>query len=129
MNSKKISGMIVGTAIIIVIGFTIYRALTGIGVGFNEIMGLAILFSIFFSAITWGTKGEDDGVRADEELGRKITEKSSKISYFVLMVLILIILLVDQFILGTMNTSLLIVLGLAFATLPCVEFLVARKYR
>jgi hypothetical protein len=128
MKTRKIGGIIFGTVTLIIIGFTIYRITMGKDVGFNEIVSIAIALSMFFSTITWGTKKDKDGIFQDEELGRMITEKSSKISYFVLTALILVATFADELINGTVNLFLLVLLGLSIVILPFVEFLVARKY-
>ena len=65
----------------------------------------------------------------EEELGQRITEKSSKISYFILTFFILGAVAADQLINDTINIFLLVLLGLAMITLPFIEFLVARRYR
>ncbi len=61
----------------------------------------------------------------EEELGQRITEKSSKISYFILLAAVG----ADQWVNGTVNVFLLAALALGMVTLPLVEFLVARKYQ
>lgn len=87
------------------------------------------LLMMFFSAVTWGTKEEKDGITQEEELGKKITERSSKISYFILLVFIFIAVVIDKYVNETSNLFLLIILALAMMTLPIVEFFVARKYQ
>ncbi|KGA96721.1 hypothetical protein AJ85_00945 [Alkalihalobacillus alcalophilus ATCC 27647 = CGMCC 1.3604] len=129
MNTRKIGGLIIGLAILAVLGFTIYKILTDKEVGFNEIITFSILFAMFFSTITWGGEKEKDGILQKEELGKKITEQSSKISYLILVVLILIAVYVDHLISDTYNIFLLGILGVAMVLLPLVEFLVSRKYQ
>jgi peptidoglycan/LPS O-acetylase OafA/YrhL len=129
MNSRKWGALILAVATIIVIGHTIYKAITGKEVGFNEISTLAILLMMFLSAITWGSKEKKDGISPKEELGRKIMEKSAVISYYILLFIIMIAVFTDELVNGTTNIFLLGVLGLAMVLLPLVEFLVARKYQ
>ena len=129
MSSRKMGGIIFGIATIIVIGYSIFKVMTGKEFGFNEIMTIAICLMMFFSAITWGNKEEKDGVYQKDELGQKITEKSSKISYFILIGLILIAVFVDELVNGTVNMFLLIILGLSMVILPLVEFITAKKYQ
>ncbi|NGP46460.1 hypothetical protein G4V62_16445 [Bacillaceae bacterium SIJ1] len=128
MSKRNLGGIIFGIATLIIILYTMYKLISGKEVGFNEISSIAIGMMIFFSTITWGSKQEKDGIYPDEELGQKITEKSAKISYFILLVIILIAVAVDQLVNGTVNIFLLAVLALAMITLPLVEFLVAKKY-
>ena len=129
MSSRKMGGIIFGIATIIVIGYSIFKVMTGKEFGFNEIMTIAICLMMFFSAITWGNKEEKDGVYQKDELGQRITEKSSKISYFILISLILIAVFVDELVNGTVNLFLLIILGLSMVILPLVEFITAKKYQ
>lgn len=129
MSTRKIGAIIFGTATSIVIGFSVFKVFIGKEVGFNEIMVIGTLLMMFFSTITWGNKEEKDGILQEEELGQRITEKSSKISYFILLFLILAAVSADKFVIGTINIFLLGILGLAMVTLPFVEFLVAKKYQ
>ena len=118
-----------GIATLIVMGFTIYKIFAGKDVGFNEIITIGALLMIFLSAITWGTKEAKDGILQEEELGQRITEKSSKISYFLLKLFIFLAVVADRFINETINIFLLLLLGLSMITLPLIEFLVAKKYQ
>lgn len=124
MKTRTIGGIIFGALTLIIIGFTIYRIIIGKDVGFNEIIPIAMALSMFFSSITWGTKKNNDGIFQDEELGRVITEKSSKISYFVLTAFILGAVIADELINGTVNLFLLVLLALSIIILPIIEFLV-----
>src|SRR5690625_4185706 len=90
MRTRKIGAIIIGAATLIVIGFSIFKIITGKEVGFNEVIVIGTLLMMFFSAITWGNKEEKDGILQEEELGQRITEKSSKISYFILVFFILV---------------------------------------
>mgnify|MGYP001237749650 CR=1 FL=1 len=129
MSSRKIGGVIIATAALIVIGYSIVKIINGGDFGFNEITTISILLAMFFSAITWGDKEENDGVFVGDELGKKITEKSSKISYYILLVVLLIAVTADQIVNETNNIFLLAALGLGMIILPLVEFLVAKKYQ
>ncbi|MEC1261717.1 hypothetical protein P9D34_14875 [Bacillus swezeyi] len=129
MSTRKIGSVISGIAALIVVGFTIYKIIVGKDVGFNEVMSMGALLMIFFSANTWGTKEEQDGILQEEELGQRITEKSSKVSYFLLTFFIFGAVVADQFINETINIFLLLLLGLSMITLPFIEFLVAKKYQ
>ncbi|MGN7941003.1 hypothetical protein [Virgibacillus sp. 6R] len=129
MSTRKIGSIIFGIATLIVVGFTIYKVISGKDVGFNEVITIGALLMMFFSTITWGTKEEKDGILQEEELGQKITEKSSKVSYFLLTFFIFGAVVADKFINETINVFLLLLLGLSMITLPFIEFLVAKKYQ
>ncbi|GIN60241.1 hypothetical protein J27TS8_02340 [Robertmurraya siralis] len=129
MKTRKIGAVVIGTAILIVIGYTIFNIITGKAVGFQEVIVIGTLLMMFLSTITWGNKEEKDGILIEEELGQRITEKSSKISYFILLFLILIAVAADEIVNGTINVFLLAILGLAMILLPLVEFFVAKKFQ
>ncbi len=129
MSTRKTGAVIIGSAALIVIGWSVFKIAAGKEVGFNEVITIGGLLMMFFSAVTWGNKEEQDGILQEEELGQKITEESSKISYFVLLFVILLAVAADKAVNGTINVFLLLVLGLAMITLPFVEFLVAKKYQ
>ena len=128
MNVKKFGTILFGIAALIVIGYSITNYFQGKEVGFNEIIVSSGLVMTFLSSLTWGTN-KADGILQEEELGQRIIEKSSKISYYLLTLFIFVIIGAEQMITGSINVSMLIILGLAMVTLPFVEFLVARKYQ
>lgn len=129
MSTRKLGAIIIGTATLIVVGYSIFKFITEREFGFNEVITIGALLMMFFSAITWGNKEEKDGILPEEELGQMIMEKSSKISYFVLVFFILIAVAADKMVNGTVNIFLLGILGLAMVILPFVEFLTAKKYQ
>ena len=128
MTVKKIGTIIFGCASLIAIGYTVYKYSQGNGIGFNEIFLICVLVMMFLSGLTWGKKPEDDGILQEEELGKKIIEKSSKIGYLILTVIIIAVIGIERAITGVNSIYLLIVLGFALLTLPLVEFFVSRKY-
>lgn len=129
MKSRKLGAIIFGTATLIVICYSIFKIITGKEVGFNEVLAIGSILMMFFSTITWGNKEEKDGILIEEELGQRIKERSSKISYFILLFFILVAVVAEELINGTINIFLLVILGLAMIILPFVEFLVAKKYQ
>ncbi|WAA11807.1 hypothetical protein [Fervidibacillus halotolerans] len=128
MNSRKIAGLLYGVATIIVLGFSIYKIVIGEEIGFNEITTIGILVSTYFTMITWGSREEKDGIFPDDELGQRITEKSAKIGYFVLLIAIFIALVVDKIINGDSNIVLLLLMTLAMVTLPTIEYIYSKKF-
>ena len=129
MSKRRISSVIFGLATLLVVGFTIYKITVGKDVGFNEVITIGVLLMMFLSTLTWGTKEEKDGILQDEELGQKITEKSSKIGYYLLTLFILGAVAADNFVNETINIFLLLLLGLSMITLPLIEFFVAKRYQ
>ena len=129
MNSRRIGAIILGIALLIVFGYSMYKLAVGKEIGFNEILAIATLTMVFFSTITWGTKEEKDGILQEEELGQRITEKSAKISYYLLLVFIFIAVSADKIINGTANIFLILILGLAMITHPIIEYFYSKKYQ
>lgn len=82
MTTRKIGAIIFGITTLIMIGYTIYRLLTGKNVGFNEIIGISIALMLFFSVAVWGNKKEKDGIYQDDELGQKNYRKKFKNKLF-----------------------------------------------
>lgn len=129
MKTRKINAMLIGIAALIVIGYSIFKISNGKEMGFNEVGTIGVLLMMFFSTITWGDKIDQDGILQEEELGQRIIEKSSKISYFLLLFFIVVAVAADKLINGTINAFLLGLLGLAMIILPIVEYVVAKKYQ
>mgnify|MGYP001406831796 CR=1 FL=1 len=127
--SRKNGALTFGLVTIIMIINIVYRIMRGEELGFMEILLPAVFIVYFLSYITWGNKDEKNGIYQDEELGQKIKEKSSKISYYTLVFIIFLVVFADRIINGTFNVLLLIILGVAMIILPTVEFFVARKYK
>ncbi|MFZ5642663.1 MAG: hypothetical protein ACOY46_03600 [Bacillota bacterium] len=86
---KKIKLVTCIIVTLVILGFTIYKWLTNGYIGKNELFSVAIILSILFSTLTWSSTRQE-GITEDEELGRYIILKSAKISYFLLVFLILI---------------------------------------
>ncbi|MEO2207059.1 hypothetical protein ABGV42_25415 [Paenibacillus pabuli] len=129
MKIKHWKTAITGVAAFIVLTTVIYRTATGKDIGFNDIASLGAVTLLFLSALTWGTKEDQDGVREDEELGRRITEQSSKVGYFLLTLFILVAVGIDQWAHEEPSLLLLSLLGLSMVTLPFIEWVHMRKYR
>ena len=128
MTVKKFGSILFGLASIGVLMYSIFKVAQGDQIGFNEVFTFSLLLMMFLSSLTWGNKSEDDGILQEEELGQKITEKSSKIGYLILTVLIIFVIGIERAITGVNSIYLIVVLGLAMITLPIVEFIVSRKY-
>lgn len=129
MKRRKFGAIVFGVLTLGAIATSIFRMIDGRDAGFNEIVMIAMFTMLFLSALTWGGKDEKDGIYIDDELGRKITEKAAKMSYHLLVVIILFAVAIEKLVYGTVNIFLLLVLGIGMILLPAVEFVVARKYQ
>ena len=128
---KKVS--LIGSLILITAigGYGIYEWIT------KEIINASTLFFLFlgigflFQSITWGEmEGKHEGEK--DELEKHITLVSSKISYYLLLLLMIIVLVVSERVTAMndiRNIPLVLVIGLAWITMPITEFVVSKKYR
>ncbi|QLG39559.1 MULTISPECIES: hypothetical protein [unclassified Paenibacillus] len=129
MRSRNWIIGITGLSALLVLGMVIYRTAFGKSVGLGEMVTLGAIMMLFMSTVTWGTKADQDHVREDEELGRKITEQSSKLGYFLLTFFILIAVAIDHWMHEEPSLLLLSLLGLSMVILPFLEWIQMRKYR
>ncbi|NOG28010.1 hypothetical protein [Lysinibacillus fusiformis] len=128
--TKKVS--LIGSLVIIVsIGsYGVYEWIT------KEMIDAATIFFVFlgigllFQSITWGeTKGVNEGKK--DELEKHITIVSSKISYYLLLLFMVIVLVISERVTSLndiKNIPLVIVIGLTWITMPITEFVVSKKY-
>lgn len=128
INVKLFGGILSGIALLIVLGFNLYKFIQGNGLSFSDLITIPVLLIFFLNTITWNSDQEQQ-----DELGRMITYKSAKLSYFCLLIFIFITFLVVEFPVRSNqqieNMPLFIVLCVAVVILPAIEFFVARKYR
>ncbi|SDN90903.1 hypothetical protein [Bacillus sp. OK048] len=132
MTTVKIVSLICSLVLIAAIGgYGIYEWIT------KEIINASTLFFLFlgigflFQSITWGEmEGKHEGEK--DELEKHITLLSSKISYYLLLLLMIIVLVISERVTAMndiRNIPLVIVIGLAWITMPITEFVVSKKYR
>lgn len=128
--TKKVS--LIGSLVIIVsIGsYGVYEWIT------KEMIGAATIFFVFlgigllFQSITWGEMNRVNEGKKDE-LEKHITLVSSKISYYLLLLFMVIVLVISERVTALndiKNIPLVIVIGLAWITMPITEFVVSKKY-
>lgn len=106
-----------------------HKISNGLFIGFNDVFFISGLLLCFFFTMTWGTKKQNDGILLDEELGKRIQEKSSSVSYQILALLIFFAVIGDAIINETVNIFLLILLGIAIVIQPMISFIVAQSYQ
>lgn len=127
---KKVS--LIGSLVIItsVGGYGVYQWIN------EEIINPATIIFVFlgigllFQSITWGDmNGKQEGKK--DELEKHITLVSSKISYYLLLLLMIIVLVISERVTAMndiKNIPLVVVIGLAWITMPITEFVVSKKY-
>lgn len=127
---KKVSILCSLILIFSIGGFGIYEWVAKDIVNAMTIIFIFIGIAMLFHSITWG---DLDGKHESEkdELEKHITLTSTKISYYVLFLLMSIVLIVSEGVTAMndiQNIPLVIAIGLAWITLPITEFIVSRKY-
>lgn len=127
--TRKHGALMFGTVTLLTIINLIYRVIVGDELGFMEIIMPATFMVFFLTSIIWGNEEEENGIYKDEELGKKIIEKSSMISYYTLIFIIFIAMFADRLIKDTFNVLLLVILAVAMVLQPIVQFFVMRKYK
>jgi len=112
-------------------GYGIYEWFTKEVINASTLIFLFLGIGFLFQSITWGEmEGKHEGEK--DELEKHITLLSSKISYYVLLILMIIVLVVSERVIAIndiKNIPLVIVIGLAWITMPITEFVVSKKYR
>lgn len=128
---KKISLVCSLVIIISIGGFGIYEWLVKGTINASTIFFVFLGIGFFFHSITWGDmNGKYEGEK--DELEKLVTLKSSKISYYILLILMIIVLVLSERVTALndiQNIPLVIVIGLAIITLPITEFLILKKYQ
>lgn len=132
MKIEKRVSLFCSIVIIIAIGgFGVYEWLVKDLINASTIFFVFLGVGFFFNSMTWSDlDGKHEGEK--DELEKYITLKSTKISYYLLLILMLIVLVLSERVVALNdieNIPLVIVIGLAFITLPITEFFVSKKYQ
>jgi hypothetical protein len=93
----------------------------------NDFIRWAIPLGIVMSALTWGTPHK--GFSQDDELGKLIMMNSARFSYYALLIVIVIVLVIEKWVNGQDNVPLNLVLCFGLAVHPVAEFLISRRYK
>lgn len=128
-KNKSIIAILVFIVFLSIVGFSLYK-----WVSFGTIDAAGIFFSFLTLSyfFNWLNRGHHEGGGEKDELDRHIETQSTKIGYYVLMILSGLILFISE---GTGNFNeidnypLVIVVGLTFVTVPITEFIYSKKYK
>lgn len=117
--------------IIAIGGYGLYEWFAKGIVNASTLFFVSLGISFFFQSITWGEMdGKHEGEK--DEMEKYISLQSSKVSYFILLFVMLIVLVVSEKAapMNDMNNiPLVIVIGFAMITLPITEYVVGKRYR
>lgn len=131
-KTKLILGSILTLAIIAVISFATIQVYQGKELGIYDVFTISILIGGFFYVITWGSSSiygpESD--EADDEMGNHIKKTSSNISYFIMLVITVLLAYMssDTFLISH-KMALYLVMGLFFIVNPVTQFFIMKRYR
>ncbi|PFN27870.1 hypothetical protein [Bacillus cereus] len=134
MNTKKTIFIIIVLALLAILIHGAYKYITEGSILGGTIFAASLILSKLINHITWG---DPNGVskESQDEMGQQITYKSSKIAYFTLVVVMLLILLSSEgFSMGAnldgvKNLPLFIALCSSFFIYPIIELIVAKQYK
>ncbi len=127
-KTKKFAIIISIVTFLLISGFSIYKFLR-----YDQVDAAGIIFSFFalayvFNSLTWG---DLEGKKEKDELEQHIETQSSKIGYYALMILSVLVLFISEGfgdLSDIKNYPLLIVVGLTFVIQPITAFIYSRKY-
>ncbi|MFE5322566.1 hypothetical protein ACFQ88_28190 [Paenibacillus sp. NPDC056579] len=126
---KWILGVVIGAFLIYMGIRTWTKYSTGEPVTTSDLISIPILLMALMQLITWGL----DSKAQRDEMGRQISAKSANISYYMMVVALFLLWIVDRIVfvrkddLG--NVTLFFALCLSLVLQPVVEFFLARRYK
>ncbi|MBJ8105476.1 MULTISPECIES: hypothetical protein [Bacillus cereus group] len=133
MNTKKTIFVIIIFSLIAILVHGTYKYITEGSILGGTIFAGSLILGNLINHITWG---DPNGVseESQDEMGQQITYKSFKISYFVLMCMMFLILIFSEGFLSLLldeikNLPLFIALCSSFFIYPIVELIVAKQYK
>lgn len=128
---RKLSLICSIVLIVAIGGWGIYEWISKDVIRVTTIFFVCLGVSYFFNSLTWGELyGKHEGSKNDSE--KYITLLSAKISYYLLLVFMVIVLFISEATVSINelnNIPLALVIGIAFVIHPITEFIVSRKYR
>lgn len=130
MKNRKMFVVLLGLGSLALIGNLIYRFSMSLEVGFIEILFSSLFLFYFLFTITWGSrKKKKDGILPSEELGKQIEKKSISVSYSMLIGILLIGLIIERIATGTVNVSLMVILGISLVLPALLTYIIAQTYQ
>ncbi|RLQ93108.1 hypothetical protein [Falsibacillus albus] len=132
MKAVKIVSITCSLVVILAVGgFGIYEWTTEGIISPTTLFFVFIGIAFLFQSLTWGEmEGKHEAEK--DEVEKRITLLSSKISYYVLLGLMVLVLIVSEKVTSLndiKNLPLVLVIGLACITMPITEFVVSKRVR
>lgn len=124
---RVIGGILLGVIILAFLGLYVTDFLNDEDGRFADILMWLVIILVFFQGATWG----NDSKAEKDEMGQQIKNKSGKISYHILTVIIFVFWLIDSLVNENLadlgNIFLLTAFCLAIIIFPITQFFVARR--
>ncbi len=123
---KEIIGLLFLIGITVYFGGTFLSYFkTGDSFGIPEIFLIIALLVAWGELFTWGTRKE---VQKDE-MGRAIIKNSANVSYYVVLISLFVLWIIDFFFISKgENYTLFIAVCIAYITKPIIQFLLVKKH-
>ncbi len=128
MHWSQALGYAVGGAFFLLFCRMFYQWVQGDTLGVvDEFIRFAIPLVVVMSALTWSSAHK--GFNQDDELGKLIMLQSARFSFYAILIVIFIVLVIEKWVNGQDNIPLNLVLCFGLAVHPVAEFFISRRYR
>ncbi|MFA9558266.1 hypothetical protein ACERII_13240 [Evansella sp. AB-rgal1] len=129
MKSRMVVSILLLIGCFAILGNIIYKLIAGDGIVLSDVIFLSMLLLFFFFTITWGSSKKKDGILPSEELGKQIQHKSASVSYYMIVSLLFVGLIIDRIVTGTPNTTIMILFGLSLVIQPFITYVIAQTFQ
>ncbi|MFD2639557.1 hypothetical protein [Piscibacillus salipiscarius] len=124
---KLVGAILLGIIVIVFLGLYITDFINDEEGQMADIIMWVLIVLVFFQFATWGSDRQTE----KDEMGKQIKDKSGRISYYILTVLLLAFWFIENIVNGSLsslgNVLILTALCLAVIIYPIVQYIFARK--
>lgn len=116
-------------ALTIVVAYIGVKIMKAQAINLTDVATVSVLTGLLFSSMTWQEKDEEGGIQQNEKIGRRIQGQSTKISYYILLVVILGAAVIEQVTYHMVHPTTLMIMGMSLILVPVVDFILVRKHQ
>ncbi|GGG14292.1 hypothetical protein GCM10007425_05690 [Lysinibacillus alkalisoli] len=116
-------------ALTIVVAYIGVKIMKAQAINLTDVATVGVLTGLLFSSMTWQEKDEEGGIQQNEKIGRRIQGQSTKISYYILLVVILGAAVIEQVTYHMVHPTTLMIMGMSLILVPVVDFILVRKHQ
>lgn len=116
-------------ALTIVVAYIGVKIMKAQAINLTDVATVGVLIGLLFSSMTWQEKDEEGGIQQNEKIGRRIQGQSTKISYYILLVVILGAAVIEQVTYHMVHPTTLMIMGMSLILVPVVDFIMVRKHQ